>query len=85
MPYVTCPSCRKVGYTPPTHRAPHLCPSCGAALPVRRSVVPLSRLRQDSVDLRQGPALGQSITRPLPQVHAVEQLKGDLVSAGLAA
>lgn len=56
MPYVTCPSCHKVGYTPPTRRAHHLCPRCGAALPIRRTVVPISRLRQGSAEVRREPA-----------------------------
>jgi hypothetical protein len=53
MPYVTCPSCQKIGYVPPTHRAYHLCSRFGAALPVRRSVVPISRLQQAGADARE--------------------------------
>lgn len=57
MPYVTCPSCHKVGYTPLTRGAHHLCPRCGATLPMRRSVVPISRLREGRVEDRREPAL----------------------------
>ena len=57
MPYVTCPSCHKIGYTPPTRGAHDLCPRCGAPLPMRRSVVPVSRLRGDHVEVRREPAL----------------------------
>jgi hypothetical protein len=57
MPYVTCPSCHKIGYTPPTRHAPDLCSRCGAVLPLRRSVVPISRVRQGGVEPQREPAL----------------------------
>lgn len=57
MPYVTCPSCNKIGYTPPTRGTEHLCARCGAALPMRRSVVPISRLREAGVEVRREPVL----------------------------
>ena len=57
MPYVTCPSCHKTGYTPPTRGAHHLCSRCGAMLPIRRRVVPISRLREGDVEVRREPAL----------------------------
>jgi hypothetical protein len=44
VPYVMCPSCQKVGHTAASlHAGPSLCPRCGALLPARRTVVPLSR------------------------------------------
>lgn len=62
MPYVICPSCDKVGHAAPSRVGPALCPRCGALLPERRTVVPLSRYRRliqaDAVDRRRpAPAL----------------------------
>lgn len=46
MPYVKCPSCEKIGHAAASRLGPHLCPRCGALLPERRTVVPISRYRR---------------------------------------
>jgi acetyl-CoA carboxylase beta subunit len=46
VPYVKCPTCEKVAYTAAIRVHPDLCPRCGDLLPLRRTVVPVSRLRR---------------------------------------
>ncbi len=55
MPYVKCPSCEKVGHTAPTRLSPDLCRHCGDPLPVRRTVVPVSRYQRQLVEERPVP------------------------------
>ena len=45
MPYVSCPSCEQVTFSRPSRRGPDLCARCGAPLPLKRSIVSLSRYR----------------------------------------
>ena len=45
MPYVSCPACERVTFAQPGRHAPELCARCGEPLPLRRSIVPLSRYR----------------------------------------
>ena len=45
MPYVSCPSCEQVTFSRPSRRDLELCARCGEPFPIKRSVVPLSRLR----------------------------------------
>jgi hypothetical protein len=43
VPYVICPSCHKIGHAAASRVGPNLCPRCGALLPLRRTVVPVSQ------------------------------------------
>jgi hypothetical protein len=45
VPYVSCPSCEQVTLTRVSRRGPELCVRCGEPLPLKRTVVPLSRYR----------------------------------------
>jgi len=44
MPYVRCPTCTQVGYATAGYSHPVLCAHCGAVLPSRRQVVPVTAL-----------------------------------------
>ena len=45
MPYVSCPACEQVTLTRPSRRGHELCRRCGAPLPLKRTIVSLSRYR----------------------------------------
>jgi hypothetical protein len=42
MPSVICPSCERVTFAAAAYRALDLCRNCGEALPLRRSVIPVT-------------------------------------------
>ena len=63
MPYVKCPSCLKIGHAAASRVGPHLCPRCGALLPERRTVVPISRYRR---------LVGGEAVAPRPRLQALE-------------
>jgi rRNA maturation endonuclease Nob1 len=46
MAYVRCPSCKRIGNVVSQRPGPDLCPRCGDPLPLRRTVIPLSRYRR---------------------------------------
>jgi hypothetical protein len=69
MPYLTCPSCQHTGYVRTTRHGPDLCTSCGAFLPPRHRVIPLTRFHQraDTPPDHRSDAIDSHVPTPLLQ------------------